>query len=497
MASARRTLKAVFGYDDFRAGQEQAVRSILQGRDVLAVMPTGAGKSICYQLPALLLPGVTLVVSPLISLMQDQVTALVHSGVRAAYLNTSLTPGQMRRALQNACAGMYRIVYVAPERLLTPSMERLLHSVPVPLVAVDEAHCVSQWGQDFRPSYLDIARCIQNMPRRPVVAAFTATATREVSQDILQLLQLRDPVRVQTGYDRPNLYFEVRRPDDKEEELLALMEELDARNVCGIVYCSTRRNVEGVAALLRAHGYRAQGYHAGMDDVQRMRAQEAFVRGEIDVIVATNAFGMGIDKSDVSFVVHYNMPKDMESYYQEAGRAGRDGAPARCVLLYERQDVATAHFLIEQTEHNRASGDAYARAMERLRRMTLYATTSGCLRAAILSYFGESAPKRCGHCGNCLAGGRRRERRRPEGGRASAGSDEALFERLARLRKREAQRLGVPPFVVFSNATLLDMSRRRPQTMDALLQVSGVGRQKMAQYGALFIREIDDFLAGR
>ena len=235
MASALRVLKDVFGYDGFRDGQEQAVRAILQGRDVLAVMPTGAGKSICYQLPALLLPGVTLVVSPLISLMQDQVSALVQSGVRAAYLNTSLTPGQMRRALQNACAGMYRIIYVAPERLLTPAMSQLLCSVPVPLVAVDEAHCVSQWGQDFRPGYLDIARFIQDMPRRPIVAAFTATATREVSRDIRELLQLHNPVCVQTGYDRANLFFEVRRPRDKDAELLGLMAELNARNACGIV----------------------------------------------------------------------------------------------------------------------------------------------------------------------------------------------------------------------------------------------------------------------
>lgn len=502
MASALRVLKDVFGYDGFRDGQEQAVRAILQGRDVLAVMPTGAGKSICYQLPALLLPGVTLVVSPLISLMQDQVSALVQSGVRAAYLNTSLTPGQMRRALQNACAGMYRIIYVAPERLLTPAMSQLLCSVPVPLVAVDEAHCVSQWGQDFRPGYLDIARFIQGMPRRPIVAAFTATATREVSRDIRELLQLHNPVCVQTGYDRANLFFEVRRPRDKDAELLGLMDELNARNACGIVYCSTRRNVEDVAAMLRAHGYRAAGYHAGMDDEQRMCAQAAFVNGEANVIVATNAFGMGIDKSDVSFVVHYNLPKDMESYYQEAGRAGRDGSPARCVLLYERKDVATARFLIERSEHGPAQegGEMQARALERLRRMTLYATAHECLRAMILSYFGESAPRRCGNCGNCdhrPAEAQRRMKRRPEDGREPVGSDEALFERLVRLRKREAQRLGVPAFVVFSNATLLDMSRKRPLTMDALLQVSGVGRQKMAQHGALFIREIDDFLAGR
>ena len=326
-------LRSVFGYGSFRPGQEEVVDALLAGRDVLAVMPTGAGKSICYQLPALLLPGVTVVVSPLISLMKDQVQALVQMGVRAAYINSSLTDGQCRKALENACAGMYKIVYVAPERLLTPGFVRFSHSVLISLVCVDEAHCVSQWGQDFRPGYLQIGEFLEGLHTRPPLGAFTATATQRVRQDILRLLALRSPLELTTGFDRPNLFFEVERLPEKDK-YAALAAYLRARpGASGIVYCSTRKKVDEVCARLLADGFSAARYHAGLEPEPRRQSQDAFLYDRVQVMVATNAFGMGIDKSNVNFVIHYNMPLDLESYYQEAGRAGRDGQPADCLSL--------------------------------------------------------------------------------------------------------------------------------------------------------------------
>ena len=391
MQAARRTLSEVFGYDSFRPGQESVVAAILQGRDVMAVMPTGAGKSLCYQIPALVLDGITLVVSPLISLMRDQVSSLLQNGVRAAYLNSSLTSRQYALALDNARRGVYRIIYVAPERLLTESFLDFAMHAPIAQVVVDEAHCVSQWGQDFRPGYLDVAPFIARLPSRPRVSAFTATATQSVRGDIVRLLELSGPYVVTTGFDRPNLYFEVRREGNRDAALLRFLQE--HRGQSGIVYCGTRRGVEEVAAMLVENGVDAVGYHAGMGDEERQNAQEDFVSDRVPVIVATNAFGMGIDKSNVSFVVHYNMPKDLESYYQEAGRAGRDGEDAVCCLLYQPADVHLNTFLIEHAQEN-SQLDAQTqqivaeRAKERLRQMTFYATGRGCLRAKILHYFG-------------------------------------------------------------------------------------------------------------
>jgi len=370
-------------------------------------MPTGAGKSICYQVPALLLPGVTLVISPLISLMQDQVEALTQAGVRAAYLNSTLTPAQYARALQNAESGAYKIIYAAPERLSTEGFRAVCARLKISLVAVDEAHCVSQWGQDFRPDYLRIAEFVASLSERPVVGAFTATATKAVRADMAALLELREPVRVTTGFDRPNLYFGVQAPHSKQLALLALLEE--RREKCGIVYCATRKAVEEVEALLRDKGFAATRYHAGLSEDERRRNQEDFVFDRRSVMVATNAFGMGIDKSNVAFVIHYNMPKNLESYYQEAGRAGRDGSPADCILLYSPQDVRTNRFLIENSEPN-AELDAemqetvQKREYDRLRQMTFYCTTADCLRAFILRYFGEQAGEYCGNCSSCAAG---------------------------------------------------------------------------------------------
>lgn len=398
-------LKTYFGYDAFRGGQEPVIDALLSGRDALAIMPTGAGKSVCYQIPALLLPGITLVVSPLVSLMRDQVTQLVQMGVPAAYLNSTLTFKQYLLALSRAKAGRYKIIYVAPERLETEGFRAFAETADISLVAVDEAHCISQWGQDFRPSYLNIPAFVKSLPKRPVVGAFTATATPDVKEDIERLLELRDPLRVTTGFDRENLYFEVQQPDSKKAALLELVQGRPGK--CGIVYCATRKNVEEVCGFLQERGVAATRYHAGLEAEERRRNQEDFLYDRAQVMVATNAFGMGIDKSDVRYVVHYNMPKDIESYYQEAGRAGRDGLPSSCILLYSGQDVRTNEFLITHSEPRegldvRTAEMLRERDLQRLRKMAGYCRTRRCLRQHILRYFGEFAPDYCGACYNCL-----------------------------------------------------------------------------------------------
>ncbi len=413
MQEKLRILREYFGYSAFRPGQEELVDGLLAGRDVFGLMPTGAGKSICFQTPSLMLDGAALVVSPLISLMKDQVASLIQSGVKAAYLNSSLTPGQFRLALERASQGWYKIIYVAPERLLTESFLRVAERLPISLVAVDEAHCVSQWGQDFRPSYLKIREFIESLPKRPPVGAFTATATAQVRRDIVSLLGLKNPVSVCTGFDRPNLCFEVKKPADKFSALLSLVRQEEGQSV--IVYCLTRRTVEEVCERLRAQGVEAVRYHAGLSDEERRKNQDDFIYDRASVMVATNAFGMGIDKSNVSMVVHYNMPKNMEGYYQEAGRAGRDGSAARCVLLYSGQDVVTNRLLIENSanENEELTDEERERVRkldeERLKKMTFYCFTGGCLRAYILRYFGEAAPERCENCGNCLEQGELRD----------------------------------------------------------------------------------------
>ena len=397
-------LKSVYGYSAFREGQEDVIGAILDGRDVLGVMPTGAGKSLCYQIPALAMEGCAIVISPLISLMKDQVNALTQAGVPAAFLNSSLSERQTAAALSNARGGKYKIIYVAPERLLTGRFLSLAAEMNLSMIAVDEAHCISQWGQDFRPAYLDIPEFIRRLPARPRLCAFTATATERVRADIRRLIGLREPLELVTGFDRPNLYYRVLRPANKREALTELLNGY--RGMSGIIYCATRKQVEEICDSLKRDGFRAARYHAGLSDDERRRNQDAFAMDDSGVMVATNAFGMGIDKSDVRFVIHYNMPKDIESYYQEAGRAGRDGERADCVLLYSAQDMITQSFFIDHMggESNLSPEDAAKlreQARARLIAMQGYCRTDGCLRAYILRYFGEKTAGKCDRCGNC------------------------------------------------------------------------------------------------
>ena len=601
-------LRRVFGYEDFRSGQETLIDGVLSGRDVFGIMPTGGGKSMCYQLPGLMLPGITLVISPLISLMRDQVLALKAAGVPAAYINSTLNGAQMQAVYRNLRAGQYKIVYVAPERLDYPGFGSLSEKLNISFVAVDEAHCISQWGQDFRPSYLRILQYVEALPRRPVLGAFTATATTEVQKDILRILKLKNPVQVVTGFDRPNLYFDVLHPEGgKDKELLRLLSARKRKS--GIVYCATRKKVESVRELLQSHGYSATRYHAGLEEQERSANQEDFLFDRKSIMVATNAFGMGIDKSNVSFVIHYNMPKSIEAYYQEAGRAGRDGSEADCILLYSGADVHTARFLINNASENeeldpQQREQVYQMELKRLEAMTGYCKTKTCLRGYILEYFGQKHPELCGYCGSCvgeyetlditkeaqmilscikriqdklgyglginligniLRGSKNKrvlelgldtlttygllkdrgrseihamidhleaegylstdqefqtislnplaaqvlyqgktvqmlvekEKEEPQTTseiRNLSSAQAELYDVLRELRGVLAKEAGVPAYVVFSNATLADMARKKPQTMSAFKKVSGVGEIKAAWYGAAFLKEIEKYL---
>ncbi len=397
-------LQQHFGYNSFRQGQEELIDALLMGRDAFGIMPTGGGKSLCYQIPALLMEGITLVVSPLISLMKDQVMALKKAGIPAAYINSSLSPNQIRLVYDKLAEGQYKIIYIAPERLSSEGFLWAIRQVKLSMVAVDEAHCISQWGQDFRPSYLRIVDFLEELEQRPVLSAFTATATQQVREDVERILDLRDPLRIVTGFDRPNLRFEVLRPKGKKAALRELLTE--RKDKCGIIYCSTRKDVEAVCEDLRQSGFPAIRYHAGLSEEERQQNQEDFIFDRSPVMVATNAFGMGIDKSNVAYVIHYNMPQSIEAYYQEAGRAGRDGSPADCILLYSANDIRTAKFLIQNSGENEELSPQERRQimeqdMERLNHMVAYCKTESCLRGHILTYFGQEHEEHCSSCGNC------------------------------------------------------------------------------------------------
>lgn len=611
--NALETLKTYFGYDTFREGQEKIVEAILTNRDVLAIMPTGAGKSICYQIPALILPGITLVISPLISLMQDQVKALNDAGIHAAFINSSLTENQISKALYLAASGRYKIIYVAPERLENYEFLEFAKNVEISMVTVDEAHCISQWGQDFRPSYLKIVEFIKNLPKRPIVSAFTATATEEVKNDILCTLSLADPEVVITGFDRKNLYYSVENIRRKDEFIMEYIEKHPTES--GIIYCATRKNVDNLFELLFKRGVPVTRYHAGLTNETRKKNQDDFIYDRTPVIIATNAFGMGIDKSNVRYVIHYNMPQSMENYYQEAGRAGRDGENSQCILLFSLQDVMIDRMLLDNKDFSDVDEeDEYLirqRDIRRLQTMEGYCKTTGCLRNYILEYFGEKTSGPCDNCGNChreyhevdmtaeakwvvncvaetrgrygltivlgtLMGAKRarlRElrtdqyksygalsghseaelrtlisqmtemgylyqtqekysvlklgditplkdentrvimrtyeekepdkkkkiqktvRKRSTDALTSAGYD--LFEILRKLRLEIAKEESMPPYIIFSDKTLIDMCVKKPSDEEEMLNVSGVGANKLKKYGQRFLQEIQKFCTER
>lgn len=611
--NALETLKTYFGYDTFRKGQEKIVEAILTNRDVLAIMPTGAGKSICYQIPALILPGITLVISPLISLMQDQVKALNDAGIHAAFINSSLTENQISKALYLAASGRYKIIYVAPERLENYEFLEFARNVEISMVTVDEAHCISQWGQDFRPSYLKIVEFIKNLPKRPIVSAFTATATEEVKNDILCTLSLEDPEVVITGFDRKNLYYSVENIRRKDEFIMEYIEKHPTES--GIIYCATRKNVDNLFEMLFKRGVPVTRYHAGLTNETRKKNQDDFIYDRTPVIIATNAFGMGIDKSNVRYVIHYNMPQSMENYYQEAGRAGRDGENSQCILLFSLQDVMIDRMLLDNKDFSDVDEeDEYLirqRDIRRLQTMEGYCKTTGCLRNYILEYFGEKTSGPCDNCGNChreyhevdmtaeakwvvncvaetrgrygltivlgtLMGAKRarlRElrtnqyksygalsghseaelrtlisqmtemgylyqtqekysvlklgnitplkdantrvimrtyeekepdkkkkiqkavRKRSTDALTSAGYD--LFEVLRKLRLEIAKEESMPPYIIFSDKTLIDMCVKKPSDEEEMLNVSGVGANKLKKYGQRFLEEIQKFCTER
>ncbi|WP_346992413.1 RecQ family ATP-dependent DNA helicase [Agathobacter rectalis] len=502
------TLKQYFGYDSLRTGQEELINGILAGHDVLGIMPTGAGKSLCYQLPALMLKGITLVISPLISLMSDQVKALNQAGVHAAYINSSLTENQIRIALSYASQGRYKIIYVAPERLNTPRFLDFACNADISMLTVDEAHCISQWGQDFRPSYLEIAGFLTRLPRRPIVSTFTATATERVKNDIVASLGLNNPVTMVTGFDRPNLFFRVvtrKGGSQKDNSIINYVKKHEDES--GIIYCATKKNVDNLYALLNEHGILAGRYHAGLSNDERKQNQEDFTYDRIRVMVATNAFGMGIDKSNVRYVLHYNMPQSLEYYYQEAGRAGRDGEEAECVLFFSKQDIMINKFLLQ----NKATAGDVASDMQKtandqrkLQQMINYCETDKCLREFILSYFGDTTPCICNKCSNCVVVEEEEEETYVETGKKRkkaaqlAGLNElgvALFEKLRSVRTELAAEKSVPPYIICSDKTLKDMCAKLPRDKEQLADVYGMGEQKIQNYGEAFVTAVNSFVA--
>ena len=549
-------LKTYFGYDSFRPGQEKIITAILSGRDALGIMPTGAGKSLCYQIPALTFPGITIVISPLISLMEDQVAALKRRGIGAEFINSAVNYNSRKSILtkisteysrdsfsysrhtsSNSSSAFLRcsdssifpealpsaqlesspikLLYVSPERLSEPEFRAFAQKIRISLLCVDEAHCISLWGRQFRPEYMKIADFIESLPTRPVVAAFTATANAEVRSDIIDNLKLREPYVLTTGFDRPNLYFEVQKVKDKWPTLSSLLTQ--HRGECGIIYCLTRRTVESLSRKLEVNGFTVAHYHGGMPLEEREKAQRDWLGGKRNVIVATNAFGMGIDKPDVRFVIHYNMPGSMENYYQEAGRAGRDGLPSDCFILYNYRDVVINRFFISYAgimpgdmvkggEHRSVSiiegvyvaidndvdlDELRAHERRKLAAMQHFVAGDVCLRQYMLDYFGEHAPSYCGKCSRCLSlipFGQHQTSLIPD------VESPDLYNELRALRLRLSRKYGILPHKIFPDKILHVFARARPRSVPAMLLIEGINFVSVFRYGRAFVEEIRLFV---
>ena len=485
-------LRTYFGHSSFRPLQAEIIDSLLSGRDTLAVLPTGAGKSLCFQVPALMLQGVTLVISPLVALMKDQVRTLTQIGVQAAFLSAGMSERETAYVFRSLKNGACKLLYIAPERLSSARFCELAQELKISLVVVDEAHCVSQWGHDFRPSYLAIAPFLSRLPVRPAICACTATATARVRADICSSLGLHNARQFAAPFDRPNLYYEVRRTSGNKEKLLrGYLRQFRGRS--GIVYCATRKTVDTLYEALLKDGFSVCRYHAGLPFDERRAAQDVFMNNASCVMLCTNAFGMGIDKADVSFVLHYQMPGDLESYYQEAGRAGRNGKRADCVLFFEPRDVDLQRYLIAHSASGVAAEPrellaASRRKEERLKQMRDYAVSNDCLRAVLLRYFGENPPERCGFCAHCC--GAAAELPGPMKAKAPLRPDAELLARLTELCRRVAAHNGVPTFAVFTHRTLMRMAAEKPQTMEAFVRLNGVSVRKAERFGPIFLKEI-------
>lgn len=480
LEEAEHLLKKYYGYRSFKPIQQKAIESILNGHDTFVVMPTGGGKSLCYQIPALMLDGLTLVISPLISLMKDQVDQLSRLGISAACMNSMLDEAQYQALRQKLMNGEITILYVAPERLRSGDFLSVLRKQKIALVAVDEAHCVSQWGHDFRPSYHGISQFIRNLPVRPIVAAFTATATQETRTDILQRLELKAPNVYRASFNRSNLILSVHRESNRKEAVLTFVQ--DHLGQAGIIYCNTRKEVDKIWDLLRRSGIQAVRYHGGMEDWERNQNQDLFLHEKVKLIVATNAFGMGINKPDVRYVLHYNLPKNIESYYQEIGRAGRDGLPSLCVLFFSYSDVHINRYLLEQNSKNE---ERFAIELQKLEDMVQYATTTSCFRQRILQYFGETAKDNCNGCSNCCE---------VSLGRPVLQKVEAeLLTQLRTMRLLLAVAEGVPSYRILSDDVLQKLAEKQPVSMIALEQIEGLGEQQILRYGAEILQTISQY----